>query len=86
MKKCVLVCLFLVFIFPTSNALSVDFQWAWMWSDHSKDINGVTDYRMIIDVGVNSDSVTVTLNLTEYDEHIPLDPCGPNPGSPGYFD
>ena len=36
MKKYVLVCLFLIFLFPTSNALSSDFYWAFLFSDHDK--------------------------------------------------
>jgi len=79
MKKCVLVCLFLIFIFPTSNALSspVNFYWAFLFSDHSKDINGATDYKMEVTVGVDSDSVAVTLDFPDRGTQFLLDHVTP---------
>ena len=86
MKKCVLVCLFLIFLFPLSNALSANFYWAFMFSDHSKNINGETDYRMIATVGIDSDSAVVTLDLPDKGIQVELNPWGPYVWDPTYYE
>ena len=87
MKKCVLVCLFLIFLFPTSNALSSDFYWAFLFSDHSKGLNGATDYRMAITVGIDSYPPNgVTLDFPDKGTQIRLDPWGPHVWDPTYYE
>ena len=87
MKKCVLVCLFLIFLFPTSNALSVDFYWAYLFSNHSKNIDGAIGYSMIVTVGVDSYPPNgVTLDLPDKGTQIRLDPWGPHVWDPTYYE
>lgn len=88
LKKGVIVCLLSIFLFPTSNALGspVDFLWAFLFSDHTKNIYGATDYRMVATVGVDSDSVGVSLDLPDKGMQIGLDPLAPYVWDPTYFE
>ena len=88
MKKSVLVCLFLIFLFPTSNALSspVNFSWAVLFSSHGKNIDGTTYYNMLASVGVDCDSVTVTLDFPDKGTQIKLDLWGPYVWDPTYYE
>ena len=40
--------------FPVLNLYAIDYEFAWLWADHRKDVYGGKDYRMIADIALDT--------------------------------
>ena len=63
MRKIIIVLFFLLFVVPASHvAADVNWDWAWVFSNSQKNLNGSETYRMYVDAGINEYFDTVNVN------------------------